>query len=222
MKRIALLLFPLCLFGLPLIQGAQAQFGPFVEKGFGVGGGFSQADDATSFGGTAGYVIPSTLEFGLSVQRSNADDIDFTRSGVGPYVTFYPLDQVERFPISMSISGGYTFDSFSGDEVDQFESSVGDLSGNTITIEGSLFRVVEVGELVEVIPAVGVTYTEVETETSFQSGTQTETESTTSFGTSVSFSYEASENFGIVVTPSASFSDDSSAFGLSASLVLPR
>lgn len=222
MKRTAALFFIFGLLYLPLPQNAQAQFGPFIEEGFGVGAGFSQADNATSFGGSAGYVILSPLELGLNVQRSSADDADFTRSGVAPYVALYPLSQMKQSPFSLSLSGSYSFDSFSGDQVDQFESSGGDLSGNTISFGGSVFRVVEAGESVEVVPAVGVTYTETETEASFQGETQTNTESTTSFGVSVGLSFEASEALRIVTTPSASFSDDSSAFGLSASLILPQ
>lgn len=222
MKKATLFLFLLGLFGIPLSQNAQAQFGPFVEKGFGVAGGFSKANNSTTFGGTAGYVVLDPLELGLDVRQANSDQNDFSRSGVGPYLAVYPLAQAGQIPLSVSLSGSYSFDSFSGGGTDQFESRGGDLSGNTMNFGGSIFRVIEVGKLVEVIPAAGVTYAEVKTEATAQGETQTNTEETTSFGASVSFSFEASEAVKIVATPSASFSDDNTAFGLSASLVVPQ
>lgn len=208
---------------LALPMEASAQFGSFINKGFGVGAGVSEADNSTTVGVSTGYVFTSVAEAGLNISRTSGDN-DINAVGIGPYVALFPVRQNESFPISVFLDGSYSFNTFSGSQVDQLESQGGDISGSSLSFGVGGFKSFGASETIDVIPSVGVSYTRNKTEISAGGQTQTETDGTTSLGLSVSFLFKSpnlSTN-NITVTPSISVSEDDSVFGLSAALVFPQ
>jgi len=218
-KAIPVLLVTFLILAIPL--EATAQFGSFTEKGFGFGAGLSEADNSTSLGASAGYVFSPIAEAGLNISRTSGDN-DINAVGIGPYAALFPVRQDEAFPVSIFLDGSYSFNSYSGDQVEEFESQGGDISGSTLSIGGGGFRTFKAGESTDVIPSVGVSYTRNKTEINLGGETQTETDGATSLGLSVTFLFKAPEATNISATPSISVSDGDTTFGVSAALIIPR
>jgi hypothetical protein len=219
-KKLFYLPFLLAFTLLPI--DADAQVGPYTEKGFGVGGGYSSADNSSTLSVSAGYVFQPALEIGVGVGRTNPDNSDITATGVGPYVSIYPVRQGENFPFSILLNGSYSFQTFSGNQVDAVESRGGSVSGNSFSLGGGFFHTFDAGESLNILPSAGVSYTRSRTEVSGGGETATNTEEATSLALSLSFEFETSGTSSFVVTPSTNIGDENSSFSISASFVLPR
>jgi hypothetical protein len=216
------------LFYLPLLfafvllpSEATAQIGPFTEKGFGIEGSFSSADNSSTLGVGAGYVFQPAIEAGLGIGRNSTDNADVTTTGIGPYVSVYPVRQDENFPFSIILNGNYSFQTFSGDQIDQIENQGGSVSGNAFGLTAGLFHTFEANESVNIIPFGGVGYTRNKTEISGGGQSISNTEETTSLALSLAFEFETSSSSSFVLTPTARVAENNSSFGISASLVLP-
>lgn len=212
---------PLLFSFLLLPIDSTAQVGPYTEKGFGIEGGYSSADNSSTLNVGAGYVFHPAFEVGVGIGRSNLENSDLTVTGVNPYVSVYPVRQGEQFPISILLNGSFSFQTFSGDLVDRIESQGGSVSGNAFSLGTGLFHTFEVNESVNILPFAGVSYIRNETEISGGGQTVSDTEETTSLVLSLSFEFDLSDSSSFVITPTTSVSDENSSFGISASFVLP-
>lgn len=219
MKKLIYLPFLFAFVLLPL--DATAQVGQYTEKGFGIEGSFTSADNSSTLGVGAGYVFQPAIEAGVSVARNSVDNSDITTTGIGPYLSVYPVRQGESFPISIILNGSYSFQTFSGSQIDQLESQGGSVSGNAFSLGTGLFHTFEAGESINIIPLAGVSYTQNKTKISGGGQTISDTQETTSLVLSLSFEFETSGSSSFVVTPSANVAENNSSFGISASLVLP-
>lgn len=214
----AALLLP---FGI-LPQQSIAQFGAYIDEGVGAGAGVRSSDNANQIEGSAGYVFNSTVEAGLSVLRNEPDQTDVTATGIGPYAAVYPVREGEQFPISIRLSGGYRFMSYSGDAVDRLESQGRDVSGNAFHASVGAFRVYATSEVLQIIPYASAGYTSNTLEVSEGGQFSGETNSSTSAGFSLTFLFLTSESTSFALSPSVSFSEDSSSYGLSVAFVFPQ
>jgi hypothetical protein len=212
---------PLLLFFAFLPLDSYAQFGPHAEEGFGVGGGYSSADNSSTISVSTGYVFQPALEVGVGVGRNSSDNADLTATGVGPYVSVYPVRQGEDFPFSIVLSGSYSFQTFSGNQVDRLESQGGSISGNSFSLGSGLFHAFDVNESLDILPFAGVNYARNKTEVSGGGQTASNTEGTTSLALSLSFEFKTSGSSSFVVTPSTNIGDENSSLGISASFVIP-
>lgn len=219
--RFSYILIALFLFALALPTEASAQFGAFTKKGFGVSAGVSEADNSTTVGVSTGYVFTSVAEAGLNISRTSGDN-DINAVGIGPYAALFPVRENESFPVSVVLDGSYSFNTFSGRQVDQLESQGGDISGSSLSFGVGGFKSFRASENIDAIPSVGVSYTRNKTEISAGGQTQTETDGTTSLGLSASFLFKSPNSTQITITPSISVSEDDSVFGISAGLIFPK
>jgi hypothetical protein len=204
------------------VPNANAQFGPYIEKGFGFGAGFSSSENTTQLGASAGYVFVPAFEIGVGVSRSSSDETDVTTTSVGPFVAVYPVRQSNDFPLSVYLGGSYSFVSFAGDAIDQLEDQGVDLSGNVIGVQVGVYRSFDASDTFKIIPYAGVGYSRQNTEASGFGESESNSEETTYFTVSGSLLFETSETTHFALTPSASFGDEDSSFGISASLALPQ
>lgn len=210
------------LFGFLLLPlNANAQVGPYTEKGFGIEGSFSSADNSSTLGVSAGYVFQPALELGVGIARNSVDNSDLTATGVGPYVSIYPVRQGEQFPLTIILNGTYSFQTFSGAQVDQIERQGGSVSGNAFSLGTGLFHTFKAGDSVNIVPFVGVAYTQNKTEISGGGQSVSDTQQTTSLALSLSFEFKTAGTTSFVVAPTANVASDNSSFGIAASLVLP-
>jgi hypothetical protein len=219
MKRLAYLCSLVALFLLPL--NASAQFGPYMEGGFGVGGSYSQSGNLSTISASGGYVFDPAFEMGLGVERTSFDNADMSAAGVSPYVSIYPIREGEGLPFSVALNGSYTFQSYTGNLINSIESEGGSVSGNAFSVSGGIFPRFEANESVALLPFVGLGYTRNKIELNASGQTQTRTEELTSVILSLSLEFEVSSSSYFVVTPSTRIGNDHSSFGVSMSFVLP-
>lgn len=201
---------------------ASAQYGAYTENGFGIGAGISTSDNQTALGATTGYVFASAFEIGVNLARSNADGLDLSVTGIGPYVAVYPVRQSADFPLSVALTGTYTFRNYSGDAYDQLQQEGIDISGNGGSVQAGLFHAFNATDTFQLIPYLGAGYRRDRFEISAGGRSEDNTEESTFVTVSASLLFQTSPATYFALTPQASFGEGDSSFGASVSLTLPQ
>ena len=188
---------------------ALAQYGLHTRSGVGVGGEATLSSDASTYGARAGYVLASDLELGVTATRATPDSTTIDRTGVGPYVAFYPVLQQEGYPLSIVMTGDYNYHQFTD------LPGGGTETGHSVRFGTGLFAAIQVSEAVRLVPFVGARFTRNST-----AGILTNANERTSLNFRLPVQIAVSEAASVVVRPSVLVGDGGTTrYGASASLV---
>lgn len=202
---------------------ADAQgFGTYMDKGPGGVIGVTSFDGGTSVGATGSYVFSPLIEAKVSAYRSSYDDSEVTATGVGPALTVYPVRQSPDIPVSVALSGSYAFVSYSGDYIDNLEERGTDVSANSYSVDGSIFRVFEATPKLRIVPSVNVGYQNFQTEFSTSTDSEVNTEDGVGFGAAAIVLFQTSETMYFTVTPNVSVYEGDTSYGIAAAIALPQ
>ena len=202
--------------------------GMFIDKGIGAGLGVSSNDNATQIMLEGSYAFNPMVEAGIGLARAEYDGENMAATGFGPFLGLYPLRQNEETPVSIRVGLGYTYQTLSGDAIDQLE-DLGldvDVTGNTILLNGAVFHRLAAGPSLDIIPVAEVGY--VRQQTSIRasgfgnSGSDSDSESNTYFSIGGVFAFPASPTSIIAVTPAITFSNGESSLSLRLSMAFPQ
>lgn len=205
---------------LSLVAFPAAAQGLFISDGFGVGVGFSSSDGIATIGGSAGYVLNGRFELGGEVARSEDEGLAVLE--LSPTVRFFPVRQASDMPVTVYVGAGYSFISFSGDEIDDLEQLGGDLSGNGYRVGGGLARSIEASPKLDVVLEGAFYYNSLTVEASFAGQSGSETESATSGSVAVNFAFGMASGGVFYLAPTLGFFDGEASFGVGAGIALGR
>lgn len=213
MKKLICCVLLVPLLGLP--ADAVAQFGTYTKTGFGLGGEFSAGGTASTIGVEAGYVFGPSFEVGGALSRRTFDDVDLTATRVGPYATYYPIQEADGYPFSILMQGSYRYVRFSGGRVNDFQQDGGSDTGNRFRFEIGAFPTLGVSDSLQLFPYLGVSYA-VRTEADAYDSR----EELTGLNFRLSAQYDTGGSVSVVVAPTAFVGDnDVNRFGGSVALV---
>jgi hypothetical protein len=157
MKKCLCVLVLLCSLLVPL--DGHAQFGQYTRSGGGAGGAYSLRDIGSTVGGRAGYMVAPSLELGASVGRFRRDTTALTRTGVGPYLAFYPARQEEGYAVSIMMTASYRYLQFSGALADRIEADGQSVTGHAFRFGTGLFAPLRLSSSIRLVPFVGASFT---------------------------------------------------------------
>lgn len=205
-----------------LVTGDAFAQGLYVEKGFGVTGGYSSEDDVTVLSGDLGYSVNRNYEFGFRITRAANDKADLNALALSPRVTVYPLKQSESNPVTLGFSGSYSLISFSGGIVDDIKDLGGKVSGSGFTMGGLLAHTFVVVPSTSVVPFAEMEFVSSTVKGERAGFSEYETVDNTVFTFGISLTIEAGEKSIFALTPMVSFSNGETSFGFGAGLLIAK
>ena len=191
------------------------------ESGFSAGGGFSINNDVTGISGNLGYTIDGLVNFTGQISHSAPDEGDITALSVAPIVTLYPIKYSYETPITIAITGGYMYTTFSGDALDLFNV---DLTANTWGLAGGITGHYYISQTGQIMPGFAFEYNETTIKLKDNLGNSIEdTENFSYLILSLGFGFETTATFSFLILPQISFGlggegNDATTFGIGASL----
>jgi hypothetical protein len=203
---------------------SQSSFLDKGQNGFGINGGFSSNEDLTGFFGSVGYSFSGIFDLGLSVGRFGFKEQllgeDFKATEISPNASFFVIKQDEKIPVSFSLNASYHSIKYSNKLLSDYGIGV---TGNAFSLGASLYSKFEASDAMRVQPSIGFAYITGSVKTENQNGlSDTEDIDTTLFALGLSLIFQTSPNNSFVVTPSLSFGDDVTTFGITLSLIIPQ
>ncbi len=219
MTEKALLLCALMFFA----QEASGQgLGAMSTKGWGGAVSIQRVDNTTRFELDLGGLYNPLFEAGLKLMREEADNSDLAVTGVGPYISVYPLRQSTDAPLTLGIHSFVRFLFFKGGAFDALDAAGFDVTGNDIYLYGSLLHAVALNERVELIPEIeaGIARLEISARSNGRSQSESEIDV---FGTvGGRLSIDAASGSKLAFFPHIRFSDGQSVFRFSVILLLDK
>jgi hypothetical protein len=220
------LLMALLVAGIVTPATDAAAQGMFLDKGtsgFGFGAGYQTNEDVSGYSLTAGGSAKGTLDLGMSIGRLSFDQHqymdDLKATAISPFLRVHAIKQSESIPFSFSFGASYEWDSYSSDMLEKTEV---EMKGSAYSFGGSLYSTIPMSFSVELVPTVGITYTEakVEFEDSFGESISADGDVTTySFG--LNLSLRLPENRKFILGPGAAVNDENTTFTFSIGFVFP-
>lgn len=201
---------------------AKAQFGLLTERGAGASLGFASQENVTQLGFNAGYVVHPMFEVGLGASHSQDDESQLNATGVGPFVGFYPVRMSASMPVSVRLGAGYSHHSFGGEGAEALEALGVSMSGNSLLGSGALFLGVPIQPTLYLVPLVEAGYVHTNLRLESSGASDTDSDNTTYVTVGGSLIVAASPSTRLAFTPTITFNEGTSTFGLSAMVVLPR
>lgn len=203
------LLFFTSIFG----QGAYLEIG---QSGFGIGGGFSTNEDVTGIGANVGYSFKDILDFGIGVESYNFDEQllgeDLVATVISPSIIFYPFKQDDKLPISLAIGATYDWQTYSNDVLDDYNI---DMTGNFISMGGSLFGYFKPSFSFRIQPSIGFSYVTGKMKVEDSNGnTESEQDDTTIFTLGLGLAFNTTQSNIFVISPRVGINEGTTTFGL--------
>lgn len=204
-------------------QQAPAQgLGSMMYGGWGGGINVQAGDNTTRLGLDLGILNNPVFEGGLKIIREEAENSNLAATGIGPYISVYPVRQTLDFPVTIGIHSSINFLFFSGTAFDLLEAAGVELSGNELFVYGSVLHQVDINDRFVFMPEVEVGIARLELKA--KSATDSETDSATDMfvGLAGRFVFESSPVTKVALVPQLRFSDGESFFRFSLILLLPN
>jgi hypothetical protein len=199
----------------------QSEFLPSGQSGIQASAGFLSNSEASGFYGGLGYSFSGNFDIGFSVGRYGYDnsfyDENLSAIALSPYFNFLPVKQSGQIPVSISLGAAFERSTFSSDILDLADL---DMTGDYFSFGSSLFTNITVSEAMIIQPGLGVTYITGVTKLKNPNESISETNNATLFSLRTSLIFNNSERNSFVMSPSVSFSEDLTSFGLSLSYII--
>jgi hypothetical protein len=221
MKKITLS-FILC-FVIIVSAKSQSLYLENGQNGLEINGGFSTNNDISGFGGGVGYSFSGVFDLGISVGRFGFDQQllgeDLNATTISPFASYLIIKQNEKIPVSFALNGSYQRIIYSNKVLRENNM---DMNGNSFTIGSSLYCMFVASEAMKIQPSIGFNYITGKLKLEDSAGSYTESFNTTVFTLGMSLIFLTSPTNTFVVSPTLSFGDDVTTFGISLGFVFPQ
>jgi len=200
---------------------AQSQYTPDKKSSFGVSGGFSSDDDATSLDLGIGFSILGRGDLGLDYSKINFKEKllgeELSTSAFTFSASLFPLKQSLKIPVSLAITGALGFATYTSDALDYLGWDM------TATLAGfglNLYHRINISNSFALMPSLGFSYTHTKLTIEDSYGNSVEdTDSQTGLGAGLDFIFPLSQSGLLTLCPSLFFSEESTSFGISLGFV---
>lgn len=200
--------------------------GMFLDKGtsgFGFSGSYQTNEDVSGYALSAGGSAKGTIDLGMSIGRLSYDEHllmdDLKATAISPFFRVHAIKQSESVPFSFSVGVSYAWYSYSSDILEKTEV---EMKGSAYSFGGSFYSTIPMSSSLEMIPTVGIAYSEakLELENDFGETVSADGDATTySFGLNLSF--RLPENRKFIIGPGASVNDENTTFTFGIGFVFP-
>lgn len=205
-------------------QSAGAQ-GTYLERGtsgLGLSAGYQTNEFANGYMFSIGGSANAMFDLGLNIGRLSWDDNavgDLKSTSIEPFLTVHAIKQSETVPLSLALSGGYRWDSYSSDALSDLNV---DMNGTAWSLGGSIYRSFPVSPNVNLIPNAGVSYSDAEITMKDDTGESVSASGgVTTFSFAMGFSYTLAGSQQFIVNPQISKDEDTTTFSVDVGFILP-
>ena len=193
------------------------------QSGFLFDGGLSTNNNSTGFSGGFGYSFLGKFDLGLSVGRYSYNEQflgeDLYSTSISPSISFIPIKQNERIPLSIELSAFYHRSIYSNQLFTDYNI---DMTDNATSFGTSLFTKIPISESMSVQPNIGVSFISVTSNVSGLPEPITEKNNVSVVGLGIDLIFKTSSINSFIVTPSIAFSKDATGFGIYFGYLIPQ
>lgn len=201
---------------------AQGEYVGPGQSGLGVRGGLSVFDNGSSFDMNFNYTVSGILDVGISAGRGNVDvdevGTKFKYTGLSPNVGVFVLKQSKEIPISCFLGSSYVKAKYSADILDELNL---DMTASGWIFGGSLVREIILSPETSVIPAFGLSHSNLKVKLKERFGDSISNEGTgTNFNFGLGFAFQFPSESVFFVNPTVSHGEDNTTFSVNVGFVI--